>query len=76
MNKYFGISEAEPEVRIKERRLQINPVNVFSHGSKCVNIYPSGMKYYPLAQKREVEKTGKDTGKDSGKNRDSYDEER
>ena len=44
MNKYYGISEAEPTVRIKGREHQLSLVNTFS-SSRKVSIYPSGMKF-------------------------------
>ena len=38
MNKYYGIAEAEPEIKIKRRTGQLSKVNVFSHGSERVSL--------------------------------------
>lgn len=43
MNKYYGISEAEPTVRIKRRKHQLSLVNTFSSSQK-VSLYISGSK--------------------------------
>ena len=68
MNKYYGIAEAEPEIKIKRRTGQLSTVNVFSHGSQ--RIYPKLSDYG-----RALGKTKKN-GKNDGENRDSFNDGR
>ena len=60
MNKYYGIAEAEPEIKIKRREGQLSKVNVFSHGTERVSLR--------IGEAHIGKKTRSE--KDSGKNRD------
>ena len=65
MNKYYGIAEAEPEIKIKRRTGQLSTVNVFSHGSERVSLTIGEAHRARLEKLEKIKKE-----KDSEKNRD------
>lgn len=56
MNKYYGINEAEPTVRIKRREHQLSSVNTFS-SSRIVSLYASGARVVVKKAKAGKRKT-------------------
>ena len=63
MNKYYGIAEAEPEIKIKRRTGQLSTVNVFSHGTERVSL-TLGEAHRARLEKLEKIKKGKNDKED------------